>query len=88
MTKPFKKLLGNRIYLIMPVIPESILVLPEEVKKQLISSEQEKFQKLKVYAVGDTISIIQEGDMVLIEPTALANAPVIMVSIFNIIHIW
>lgn len=97
MTKPFKKLLGNRIYLIMPTIPESFLVLSDEIKKSLISSEQKKFQKLTVYAVGDTVSIIGEGDVVLVEPTAIANAPiieltdklsVIMVSVFNIIHVW
>lgn len=97
MTKPFKKLLGNRVYLFMPKIPESLLVLSDEVKKTLISTEQDKYRKLTVYAVGDTVTILNEGDVVLVDPSALATAPVIkltdkldvlLVSIFQITHVW
>lgn len=97
MTKPFKKLLGNRVYLNMPTIPESNIILSKEVQQSLIAAEQEKYQKLMVYAVGDIVTNITEGDKVLVDPNALQAAPVIklsetlsviMVSPFNIAHIW
>lgn len=99
MNKPFKKLLGNRVYLNIPVIPESPLVLSEEVKKELIAKEQNKYMRLSVYAVGDALPIdyLQEGDFVFVDPTTLQNAPVIhltdqlsvlMISPASIIHIW
>ena len=53
--------------------------------------------KLKVYAVGNLIEDIKEGDVVLVDPAILSKAiiiplsttrDVIMVSTFDIIHIW
>lgn len=97
MTKPFKKLLGNRVYLSMPTIAESNIILSDEVKQALILSEQDKYQKLTVYAKGDTVTSVEEDDVVLVDPAALQAAPiiklsdklsVIMVSPFNIVHIW
>jgi len=97
MTKPFKKLLGNRVYLNMPTIAESNIILSEEVKKSIIASEQDKFQKLKVYAKGDLVTIVEEGDEVLVHPGILANAlvvplnkeiSVILVNSLDIIQVW
>ena len=97
MTKPFKKLLGNRIYLSIPTIPESSLIVPEAVKQSIIESEKSKYQKLSIYAIGDLVTSFVEGDVVLVEPSALTKAPVvhldketsvILVSIFDIIMIW
>lgn len=97
MTKPFKKLLGNRVYLNMPTIPENNLILSEETKKELALKEQDKIMKLSVYAVGDAIGYIGEGDVVFVDPMTIQNAPVIpltdklsvlMISPASIIHIW
>ena len=97
MSKPFKKLLGNRVYISMPTIAESAIILSEEVKKSIISSEQDKFQKLKVYAKGDLVTTVEEGDEVLVHPGVLANAlvvpltkeiSVILVNSLDIIQVW
>ena len=97
MTKPFKKLLGNRVYLNMPTIAETNLILSDEVKRSIIASEQDKFQKLKVYAKGDLVTIVEEDDEVLIHPGILANAlvvplnketSVILVNSLDIIQVW
>lgn len=90
MNKPFKKLRGNRVYLLIPEINEGIVVLPEEVKKMLMEKEVEKLDHLTVYAVGDGVNSaaavdgtpndIQEGDVVLVDRMALARAPVIKLS--------
>lgn len=97
MSKPFKKLLGNRVYLSMPTIAESAIILSEEVKKSIISSEQDKFQKLKVYAKGDLVTTVEEGDEVLVHPGVLANAlvvpltkeiSVILINSLDIIMVW
>lgn len=97
MSKPFKKLLGNRVYLAMPTIAETNLILSDEVKRSIIASEQDKFQKLKVYATGDLVSTVCEGDEVLVHPGVLANALVvplskeiivILVNSLDIIQVW
>lgn len=97
MTKPFKKLLGNRVYLNMPTIAESNIILSEEAKRELILREQGKYMKLSVYAIGDAIGYISEGDVVFVDPMTIQNAPVIpltdklsvlMISPASIIHIW
>ena len=97
MKKPFKKLLGNRVYLNMPEIPESILILSEDVRKGIMQEEQKKWQKLTVYAVGDIVTTVVEGDVVYVAPATLANAPVlsltdklqvVMISLYDIAHIW
>jgi hypothetical protein len=100
MNKPlFKKLLGNRVYLLLPKIPESRIQLSEEVKKSIISKEREKLMKLTVYAVGDSVSpdVLKEGDVVKVDDRMLSSAPmvdlggditVIQVAIFDIAHIW
>jgi hypothetical protein len=55
------------------------------------------FGRLRVYAVGSDITDIEEGDEVMIDPTSAAKVAkiilsaekeVIMVSIFDIAHIW
>lgn len=98
MNKPFKKLRGNRVYLLIPEINEGIVVLPEEVKKVLMEKEVEKLDRMKVYAKGDTVpEDIQEGDEVLVDRRAVANAPVVKlteklsvlcITSFEIYHVW
>ena len=92
------KLLGNRIYLEMPKQDEnSKLIVDENTKESLQREMLKKFSKLTVHTVGDTISTMKTGDVVLVDPGVLAKAPlvdlseteqVLLVSPFDIIMIW
>lgn len=93
----FKKLKGCRIYLEIPEFKESPIYLTEELKEAFILEEKKKYTKLKVYAVGDNVNDVEQGDVVLVDPAALQEAPVIslsdekkviLISSFDIIHIW
>lgn len=93
----FKKLRGNRVYLKIPEFKESPIYLSEELKEAFILEEKKKYTKLEVYAVGDIVHDVERGDVVLVDPNALQNAPVIslsdtnkviLISPFDIIHIW
>lgn len=97
MNKPFKVLKGNRVYLEMPEIPQSALYMDENVKQALLEREMENLDRLKVYAVGELVKDVNEGDVVLVDKQHLSQAPIItltkdlkvlLVSPFNIIHIW
>lgn len=92
------KLLGNRVYLEMPKQDEdSKLIVDDNTKEALQREMLKKFSKLTVHTVGDTISNIKTGDVVLVDPGVLAKAPlvdlseteqVLLVSPFDIIMIW
>lgn len=92
------KLLGNRIYLEMPAqTEENKLIVDENTKEALQREMLKKYSKLKVHTVGDTISNIKAGDVVLVDPGVLSKAPlielsdteqVILVSPFDVIMIW
>ena len=92
------KLLGNRVYLEMPKQDEdSKLIVDENTKESLQREMLKKFSKLTVHTVGDTISTMKTGDVVLVDPGVLAKAPlvdlseteqVLLVSPFDIIMIW
>ena len=99
MEKPFKKLRGNRVYLLIPKIDEGIIVLPEEVKKVLMEKEVEKLDKMEVYAVGELVlpEDIKEGDIVLVDRVEIARASVIKltdklsvlcISSVGVMHVW
>lgn len=92
------KLLGNRIYLEMPAqSEENKLIVDENTKEALQREMLKKYSKLKVHTVGDTVSTMKAGDVVLVDPGVLSKAPlielseteqVILVSPFDIIMIW
>jgi len=92
------KLLGNRIYLEMPIQEEENKIVVDENTKEALQREMlKKFSKLKVHTVGDTISTIKAGDVVLVDPGTLTKAPlvnlsedeqVLLVSPFDVIMIW
>jgi hypothetical protein len=93
----FRKLLGRRMYLELPVEPKSSLHLDEESKAALEAEKMKSYGRLRVYAVGSDITDISEGDEVMIDPTSAAKAAkiilsedreVIMISYFDIAHIW
>ena len=92
------KLLGNRIYLEMPKQEEDNKLIVDDNTKEALQREMlKKFSKLTVHTVGDTISNIKKGDVVLVDPGVLAKAPlvdlseteqVLLVSPFDVIMIW
>ena len=92
-----RKVLGNRVYLELPKKEESKLIVDENTKEALNKELIRKMAKLTVYAVGNTISDIEVGDKVLVDPSSLSKAlivplteekDVVLVSYFDIIHIW
>jgi hypothetical protein len=92
------KLLGNRIYLEMPKQnEESKLIVDENTKEALQREMLKKFSKLTIHTVGDTVTTMKVGDVVLVDPGVLSKAPlidlsddeqVLLVSPFDIIMIW
>jgi hypothetical protein len=92
------KLLGNRIYVEMPKQnEESKLIVDENTKEALQKEMLKKMSKLKVHTVGDLVTNIKAGDIILVDPGSLSKAPlidlsddeqVILVSPFDVIMIW
>ncbi len=95
----FRKLLGRRVYLELPVEKTSSLAYIDDETKALLEAEKLKtYGRLMVYAVGSGITDdLQEGDEVMIDPRSAARAvkiplsvdkDVILVSMDDISHIW
>jgi len=94
------KLLGNRIYLEMPKTEESKLIVDENTKEALQKELLKKMSRLKVHSVGTAITDpdLKVGVEVLVDPSALRDKTLIiplsetedvmLVSIFDIVHIW
>lgn len=90
------KLLGNRIFLEMPKKEDSKLIVDENTKEALNKEMLKKLSKLKVDSVGDTVTNISIGDMVLVDPNHLQKCPIIevegkeliLISPFDVILIW
>lgn len=94
------KLLGNRIYLEMPKKEESKLIVDENTKEALQKELLKKMSRLKVHSVGTAITDpdLKVGVEVLVDPAALRDKTLIiplsedeevmLVSIFDIVHIW
>lgn len=91
-------LLGNRIYLEIPVQDETSKLIVDENTKEALQKEMiQKMSKLKVLQVGNLVDHIKVNDVVLVDPSALQKAilvplseeqTVILVSPFDIIQIW
>lgn len=99
MATEFKKLLGNRVYVSIPKKDESKLIVDENTKEALNRELLAKMSKLTVYGVGNGIeeSVLKEGDQVLVDPSKLKEAllvplsdtnTVMLITIFDIVHIW
>ena len=91
----FKKLLGNRIYVEIPKKEESKLVVDENTKEALQREMLKKMSRLTVYAVGDLVTNISV--VILVDPGSLSKSHVIplsdeldvlLVSPFDVIHVW
>lgn len=97
MKKPYKKLIGNRIYLKMPRVGDEKVIVDHNTREALMKEFKSKMMRATIYDVGDTVKDFAEGQVVLVDDKALANAAyypldgettVILVSPFDIIHIW
>lgn len=94
------KLLGNRLYLEIPKKEDSKLIVDENTKEALQKELLKKMSRLKVHSVGTAITDpdLKVGVEVLVDPSALRdktliiplseNEEVMLVSIFDIVHIW
>jgi len=98
MSKPYKKLLGNRIYVNVPKKEEKSKIIVDTATKEELQREMlKKMSKLTVYDVGDSVSIVKPGDVILVDPAKLKDAmliplneevDVLLVSPFDVIHVW
>ena len=97
MSKPYKKLLGNRIYVNIPKKDDSKIIVDENTKEALQREMLKKMSKLEVFDIGDLITNISIGDFLLVDPSKLKDAMVIplsddkdvlLVSPFDVIHVW
>lgn len=97
--KPYKKLLGNRVFLKLD-LPSYSLEMAESAKQTLITEAAQKLNKAEVYDIGDTVAalgIINLGDTVCVSKQGITRGEflnlskdltVVMVSPLDIIHIW
>ncbi len=97
MAKLYKALLGNRIYVEIPKKDESKIIVDENTKEALQREMLKKMAKLTVYDVGDLVTTVKAGDVILVDPGKLKDAMVIplsddkdvlLVSPFDVIHVW
>ena len=97
MNKPYQKLHGNRMFLLVPTEEKSKLILSAEAKKDLEAANMKKYSRLEVYDVGSTITEFKAGDVVFYDPEKLSRAPIIpiaegievfLVSNFDCILTW
>jgi hypothetical protein len=68
------KLLGPRVLLTMPQINKPTLQLSEELERQWMEKEMQKFNKLEVFAIGTEVTGVEVGDSVTVNPLFIRNA--------------
>ena len=68
------KLLGPRILLTLPQINKPTLQLTDELERQWMEKEMQKFNKLEVFAIGTEVTGIEVGDSVTANPLFIRNA--------------
>ena len=93
----FKKLRGNRVFLIIPKKEESKLHVDSNTKDALQRELLKKMSRLTVHTVGDTVLDISPGDEVLVDPSKLAQSlaipiegegELLLVSPFDVVLVW
>jgi hypothetical protein len=91
------RLLGNRIYLEIPKKEESKLIVDENTKEALEKEMIKKMSRLTVHSIGELVTNVKVGEDVLVDPEALSRAKVIpyseeedvlLISPFDVIHVW
>lgn len=100
MEKPFKKLKGNRIYLLYPQEQKSDIIMSAEAKAAMMEERMKTLNKLTVYAVGDAVTdeSIVEGAEVMVDISVMMRRPIVIdlgngievisVNLLDISHIW
>jgi len=96
--KPYKELIGNRIYVSVPKKDEKSKIIVDSATKEDLQREMlKKMSKLTVFDVGNSVNFCKPGDIVLVDPSKLKEAmlipltpdkDVLLLSPFDIIHIW
>jgi hypothetical protein len=69
--KPFKKLRGRTILLSVPERKKSALELSAKDEEAMMQEAAKLWSKLTVYAIGDKVEEVQEGDQVYVRTSAL-----------------
>ena len=64
MSKPFKQLRGRTILLDVPKKKESVIKLSAKDEDTIMQEAMKMWSKLTVYAVGDRVDEVKEGDQV------------------------
>jgi hypothetical protein len=90
------KLRGHRVLLTRPEKKDLGLVVSKEMQEQLIIEELQNMKSLSVFAVGDEVTDVFTGDLVLVPTSTLMHAEVvkvddqdrIMVRAMDIAIIW
>ena len=71
MSKPFKQLRGRTILLDVPKRKESAIQLSAKDEDMIMAEAVKMWNKLTVYAVGDKVEEVKEGDQVYVRTSAL-----------------
>jgi hypothetical protein len=71
MSKPFKQLRGRTILLDVPKKKESVIKLSAKDEDTIMQEAMKMWSKLTVYAVGDRVDEVKEGDQVYVRTAAL-----------------
>ena len=69
--KPFKQLRGRTILLDVPKRKESAIQLSAKDEDMIMAEAVKMWNKLTVYAVGDKVEEVKEGDKVYVRTSAL-----------------
>jgi len=69
--KPFKKLRGRTILLSVPEKKKSSIELSIKDEEAMMQEAAKLWSKLTVYAIGDKVEEVQEGDQVYVRTGAL-----------------
>lgn len=96
MSKEFKNLTGNKVWLSTPIIEKSPLHLGEKFEKEKAEEFYKNHSHLTIYAVGNLVTEYKEGDDVYVDPRAMISAvklelegnTKILINALDIIHTW
>jgi hypothetical protein len=69
--KPFKKLRGRTILLSVPERKKSAIELSAKDEDMIMQEAAKMWSKLTVYAIGDKVEEVQEGDQVYVRTSSL-----------------
>ena len=69
--KPFKKLRGRTILLSVPERKKSSIELSAKDEEAIMAEAAKLWSKLTVYAIGDKVEEVKEGDQVYVRTSAL-----------------